>query len=139
MTTVVTKSSDDTKGVAAKFSAGLKGGEVIALVGELGAGKTCFVQGLAEGLNINKKYYVNSPTFTILNIYEGGKKPVYHFDWYRLESENECLDIGLEEYFDGNGISVIEWAEKFPRLLPEKTIWIRIDVEGEKKRRITVS
>ncbi|MBI2092206.1 MAG: tRNA (adenosine(37)-N6)-threonylcarbamoyltransferase complex ATPase subunit type 1 TsaE [Deltaproteobacteria bacterium] len=136
---IVTKSSDETREFAVKFAAGLKGGEVIALVGELGAGKTLFVQGLAAGFHISRKYYVNSPTFTILNIYEGGKMPIYHFDWYRLGSENECLDIGLEEYFDGKGVSVIEWADKFPKLLPEKTVWIKIDVEGEKKRRITVS
>ncbi len=82
----------------------LSHGTIMALSGELGAGKTCFVQGLAEGLGVSKKYYVNSPTFTILNIYEGGKMPIYHFDWYRLPSEAEALDLGVEEYIDGKGL-----------------------------------
>jgi len=115
-----------------------KKGDVIALTGELGAGKTTLIQGIAGGAGVSKKYYVNSPTFTIQNIYEGGKLPIYHFDWYRLSSEGEAFDIGVEEYFNGEGISLVEWAEKFPDILPKRTIWIRLEVAYENGRIITV-
>lgn len=129
----------ETQKFATDIAQKISRGAIMALSGELGAGKTCFVQGLAEGLGVSKKYYVNSPTFTILNIYEGGKMPIYHFDWYRLASEAEAIDIGLEEYFDGKGVCVIEWAEKFPKLLPERAIWVKMDVAGEGKRKIICS
>ena len=133
---VVTKSLKETQKFAVEFSKKLKASDVIALVGELGAGKTSFVQGLAEGIGVKKDYYVNSPTFTILNIYEGGRVPIFHFDWYRIENMTEALDLGSEEYFDGRGVSVIEWAEKFPSLLPKRTIWVRFEVIGESERKI---
>lgn len=136
---IITRSLKETQYLAVKFSKGLKKGDVISLIGELGAGKTSFVQGLAKGLGVKKNYYVNSPTFTILNVYEGGKIPVYHFDWYRLTTESEAADLGMEEYFDGEGVSVIEWAEKFPSLLPERTIWIKMEILGEEERKITIS
>lgn len=131
-------SPEDTKKFAAQLVKKLKRGDVLALTGELGAGKTCLVQGLAKGLGIKKRYYVNSPTFTILNIYDGGRGPLYHFDWYRLNSAEEAADLGLEEYLDGNGISVIEWAEKFPNLLPERVIWVKMKIEGAEKRAIEI-
>jgi tRNA threonylcarbamoyladenosine biosynthesis protein TsaE len=134
----VIKNLSETFAFAEKFSAGLKKGDVIALTGELGAGKTYFVQGLARGLKISKKYYVNSPTFAILNVYEGGKMPVYHFDWYRLGDVREVLDLGIEEYIDSKGLTVIEWAEKFKELLPKRTIWIRMEVVDEDKRVISI-
>jgi tRNA threonylcarbamoyladenosine biosynthesis protein TsaE len=135
---IVTNSLKETQEFAAKFAKDLKASDVIALSGELGAGKTSFVQGLAKGMGINKNYYVNSPTFAILNIYEGGKRSIYHFDWYRLTSENEVTDIGLDEYLDGKGISVVEWAEKFPNLLPARTIWIKLEMVSEDSRRIVI-
>ncbi|OGQ49417.1 MAG: tRNA (adenosine(37)-N6)-threonylcarbamoyltransferase complex ATPase subunit type 1 TsaE [Deltaproteobacteria bacterium RIFCSPLOWO2_02_FULL_47_10] len=134
---ITTKSVAETQKFAAALAKKLKRGDIIALTGELGAGKTCLVQGLANGLHIKKKYYVNSPTFTILNIYEGGRYSVYHFDWYRLTSSGAAIDVGLEEYFDGDGISVIEWAEKFPDLLPKRTIWIKMEAVTKTKRKIT--
>lgn len=94
----------------------LQKGDVIGLMGDLGAGKTVFVQGLAEGLKV--KDYVTSPTFTLINQYEG-VLPLYHFDVYRLDDSQEFLELGYEEYFYGEGVTVIEWAEKIKDFLPD--------------------
>lgn len=134
----ISNSSEETQKFAAEFAKKLKQGDIIALTGDLGAGKTTFVQGLARGLKLNKKYYVNSPTFTILNIYQGGRLPIYHFDWYRLTSEPEAADLDLDEYFYGKGVSIVEWPEKFPALLPEQTIWIKLEVSGSSRRNISI-
>lgn len=101
----------------------LLAGQVVCLIGDLGAGKTLLVQGLAEGLAILDT--VNSPTFTILNVYEA-RFPVYHFDLYRLEDAAELFDIGFYEYTEGSGLSIIEWADKFPNELPDEYLWIEI-------------
>lgn len=101
----------------------LSAGQTVCLVGDLGAGKTLLVQGLAEGLGIGES--VHSPTFTILNVYEG-KFPVYHFDLYRLEDAAELFDIGFYEYTEADGLSIIEWADKFPGALPDEYLWIEI-------------
>lgn len=101
----------------------LSAGQVVCLVGDLGAGKTLLVQGLAAGLDIQDA--VNSPTFTILNVYEASF-PVYHFDLYRLEDAAELYDIGFYEYTEGDGLSIIEWPDKFPDQLPEEYLWIEI-------------
>jgi tRNA threonylcarbamoyladenosine biosynthesis protein TsaE len=101
----------------------LSAGQVVCLIGDLGAGKTLLVQGLAEGLGIVDS--VNSPTFTILNVYEASF-PVYHFDLYRLEDAAELFDIGFYEYTEGSGLSIIEWADKFPDQLPNEYLWIEI-------------
>ena len=79
---------------------------------------------------------MTSPSFTILNVYESGRCPLYHFDWYRLESAEELFELGLEEYLGGDGIAVVEWAEKCPEALPEKTIRIRLEATGDEERRI---
>jgi tRNA threonylcarbamoyladenosine biosynthesis protein TsaE len=104
-------------------AAQLRRGDVLALCGNLGAGKTHFVKGLADALGTNTA--VTSPTFTLIHEYLGGRLPLYHFDFYRLEDEDEALKIGLDEYLDGDGICVIEWADKFPGLLPPHTRWFR--------------
>ena len=91
------------------------------MCGDLGAGKTHFVKGLAVGLN--SEAAVTSPTFTLIHEYVGGRLPLYHFDFYRLEDEDEALKIGLDEYLQGDGVCVIEWADKFPGLLPAETQW----------------
>lgn len=134
--TKISCSPASTKKIAGEFCKKLKAGSIVALVGDLGAGKTTFVQGMALSLGIKKRYYVNSPTFTILNVYEGGSLPLYHFDWYRLRSFEEAADIGVEEYFDSKGISVIEWAEKFPELLPKRVIWVKLEATGKNRRKI---
>ncbi len=114
-------------------------GQVITLTGDLGTGKTVFVQGLARGLGIDD--YINSPTFTIVQIYENGRLPLYHFDVYRIEDESEMYETGLDDYMYGDGVCVIEWAEMISGLLPEKRTDILIEKDLEKGfdyRRITV-
>ena len=114
-------------------------GQVYALVGDLGVGKTVFTKGFAEGLGIEEP--VNSPTFTILQIYEEGRLPLYHFDVYRIEEPEEMEEIGLDEYIDGDGVCLIEWAGRIEELLPEDVIVVFIEQDLEKGldyRRITV-
>jgi len=98
-------------------------GQVVCLAGDLGAGKTLLVQGLAQGLGIEDT--VNSPTFTLLNVYDANF-PIYHFDLYRLDYAEELFDIGFYEYTEGQGLSIIEWPDKFPSQLPEEYLWIDI-------------
>jgi tRNA threonylcarbamoyladenosine biosynthesis protein TsaE len=102
----------------------LRVGDVVALDGELGAGKTHFVKGIAAGLGCDGD--VTSPTFTLVHEYIGGRLPLFHFDFYRLESEDETLRIGLDDYLGAGGAVVIEWAGKFPALLPAGTRWFRM-------------
>ncbi len=106
------------------FSSRLSGGEVIALVGELGAGKTVFTKGLCEGLNV--KNQVISPTFTIANEYDADLK-IYHFDAYRLSGSKEAAAIGIEDYMLGDAVCIIEWADKVKELIPEDATWIYFD------------
>ena len=115
-------------------------GQVYTLVGDLGVGKTVFTQGLAEGLGISDA--VNSPTFTIVQIYEEGRIPLYHLDVYRIGDISEMDEIGYEDYFYGDGVCLIEWANLIEELLPERYVEIRIEKNLEKGfdyREITVS
>jgi tRNA threonylcarbamoyladenosine biosynthesis protein TsaE len=112
----------------------LRGGEVFALVGELGSGKTHFVKGLAVGLGYRDE--VTSPTFTLVHEYLGGRFPLFHFDFYRLASAEETLRVGFDDYLDGNGILAIEWADKFTSLLPAETRWIRFRIATGDTREI---
>jgi tRNA threonylcarbamoyladenosine biosynthesis protein TsaE len=130
-------SPEKTREAAARFASKLKEGDVVALEGELGSGKTCFVQGLARGLGVSEKAFVRSPSFTLLNEYKGNL-PLYHFDFYRLFAAEDLGDLGLEEYFDGDGVTVVEWADKFPGSLPEKTIHIRFKIVDENIREIDI-
>jgi len=98
------------------FAARLRAGDVLALMGDLGAGKTHFVKGLADGLGATGE--VTSPTFTLIHEYRGGRLPLFHFDLYRLESGEELLRIGFDDYLDAAGVLALEWADKFPELLP---------------------
>ena len=108
-------SANETENIAKAFAKTLKGGDVVCLNGDLGAGKTAFTAGLAKGLGIAD--YISSPTFTILNCYSG-KIPLYHFDVYRISESDEMFDIGFDEYLTGNGVSVIEWANIIEDILP---------------------
>lgn len=129
-------STDETIKFAKDLSGELKPGDVVALTGELGAGKTCFTKGLAEGMGVTG--YVKSPSFTILNIYDDGRLPFYHIDLYRIENKLELVDLGLDEYVYGKGVTVIEWAERIEDELPPNTIRINIEYIDETKRKIKV-
>jgi tRNA threonylcarbamoyladenosine biosynthesis protein TsaE len=117
------------------FAVGRKAGEgdVFALTGELGAGKTCFTGGLARGLGVGEEYVITSPTFTLINEYPGRCR-LYHFDLYRLNQSSELDDLGYEEYISGKGVVVIEWAEKIADVLPDNTVSICFGYVDENKR-----
>lgn len=115
-------------------------GTVYTLIGDLGVGKTVFTQGLAKGLGIEEA--INSPTFTIVQVYEEGKMPLYHFDVYRIGDVEEMEEIGYEDYFYGQGVTLIEWANLIEEILPEKYTEIKIEKDLEKGfdyRKITVT
>lgn len=115
----------------------LGAGDVVCLYGDLGAGKTHFIKGIAMAFGIAKEV-VNSPTFALIHEYSG-IIPLYHFDAYRIESEQEARNIGTEEYFYGDGISLVEWPEKLGTLIPENAIQITIKKTGEGLRRIEIA
>lgn len=119
---------EETKAVAAELAKFLEPGDVILLEGNLGAGKTTFTKGLAEGLGITK--VIKSPTYTIIREYLEGRLPLYHMDVYRLE-ETGGMDLGLEEYFEGDGVSIIEWATFIPEDLPQEYLQIKLVPVGE--------
>ena len=133
----VTNSAAETRALGEKLASRLKAGDVVVLEGELGAGKSELARGIARGLGVTET--VTSPSFTILNVYESGRCPLYHFDWYRLESEEELYELGMDEYLGGDGIAVIEWAERCPEAVPENVLRIRLEVTGGESRRITVN
>ena len=116
---------------------GLQPGDVIALSGDLGAGKTALVKGIARGLDITQD--VTSPTFTLVHEYAGGRLPLFHVDLYRLENAEQALAIGIEDYLGGPGVTAIEWAEKIESLLPAHSTRIRITTLNENARRIEVA
>jgi tRNA threonylcarbamoyladenosine biosynthesis protein TsaE len=133
--TIVSRTPRETQAAAAKLAASLGPGDVVALTGELGAGKTCFAQGLAQGLGITGRAV--SPTFVLVNEYRG-RLPVHHVDAYRTETLTELLDLGIEELFEGDGVTVVEWADKLAALLPARTIHVHLDGVGDETRRITI-
>lgn len=134
--------SYSTRDVAATAAFGrrlatlLTDGDVLCLSGDLGAGKTALAKGVAAGLGVAEE--VTSPTFTILQVYESGRLPVYHFDLYRLESPEELWNIGFDEYA-GKGVTVIEWADKFAAAMPEERLWLEMRTGAAGERLITLS
>ncbi len=122
--TIQTESPEATEAWAAAWAQGLPDGTVIALHGDLGAGKTCFVRGMATGLGITAP--VHSPTFTLINEYRG-PRCLYHLDLYRLAGTEEAWDIGIDQYLPGDGITAIEWAERIAELLPPDTIDVALE------------
>ena len=132
-----TYGSEETYRLGEEMGRKAEPGDVYALTGDLGTGKTVFAQGFAAGLGING--YVNSPTFTILQVYEEGRLPLYHFDVYRIEEPEEMEEIGYEDYFYGDGVTLIEWAELIDVLLPDRAFRINISKDpgkGDDYRRI---
>ena len=133
----ITHSPEETEALGARLAGALESGAVVAFTGDLGAGKTAFVRGLARGLGIRDR--VTSPTFTIVNEYEGGRLPLFHFDLYRLGCADELFDIGWEDYLARGGVCAVEWSERMEELLEPGTI--RVDLrrgEDEGRRVITV-
>ena len=127
---IETRSPEETFQFGEKLGREAKPGQIYTLNGDLGTGKTVFTQGFAAGLGITEP--VNSPTFTIVQIYEEGRMPFYHFDVYRIADIEEMDEIGYEDYFYGNGVCLIEWADLIRELLPEETGRITIEKDLEK-------
>lgn len=130
---IISTKLEDTQLFSERLASSLQPGDVITLEGDLGAGKTAFTKGLAVGLGIQKN--VNSPTFTIIKEYQG-KMPLYHMDVYRLEDSYE--DLGFEEYFNGNGVTVIEWAHIIEEQLPNERLNITIYHQGNDSRKLVI-
>ena len=136
MATFISNSPAETQTIARRLAEDLVAGCVLALKGELGSGKTLFTQALVVGLGSDAA--VTSPTFTIVHEYQGGRLPVYHFDFFRLENCESAVRLGLEDYFFSDGVSVIEWADRFQELIPEQARWISFDIKSDRQRIITV-
>ncbi len=136
---IETNSEKETWELGKRLAKTAQPGQVFSLVGDLGVGKTVLTKGMAEGLGITEP--VNSPTFTILQVYEEGRLPFYHFDVYRIDDPEEMDEIGYEDYFYGEGVCLVEWANLIEELMPEGTIHIKIEKDLERGfdfRRITV-
>jgi len=127
----------ETKAFGRQFVKNVNAGSVLALAGDLGSGKTQFVKGLVAGLGSSA--LATSPTFTIIHEYPGGRLPLYHFDFFRLGDRQSVARLGLDDYFFGDGISVIEWADRFRELIPEQARWISFKTISETQRAITMS
>lgn len=135
----ISNCAEDTERIAFDFARNLKGGEIITLDGDLGAGKTAFTRGLAKGLGI--KDTVSSPTFTIVNEYRNGNIPLFHFDVYRIESSDEMYDIGWEDYINQNAVVIVEWAKLIDDIFTDNPIRIYISKNmenGEDYREISI-
>lgn len=132
---MMTNSAAETRELGMRLAEKLQAGDVILLEGELGAGKSELARGIAKGLGVTET--VTSPSFTILNVYESGRIPLYHFDWYRLESAEELFELGMDEYLGGDGIALVEWPERCPEAVPEDYLRIRITAEDENRRKLT--
>lgn len=135
MALCISGSEKETEDIGCRLGAKLDKGGFVALYGELGAGKTAFVRGLARGLSAGEA--VSSPTFTLMHRYEG-RLPVYHFDAYRLKNADEAEELGFEEYFYGDGVCVVEWAEKLQNILPGERMDVKITRAGENIREIAL-
>jgi tRNA threonylcarbamoyladenosine biosynthesis protein TsaE len=135
--TVDLTSETETQQLGRALGAAAQPGLVVGLVGNLGAGKTRFVQAAAEGLDIPREA-VNSPTFVLIHEYEG-RLPVYHFDTYRLGDIDEFLELGADEYMSGDGVCFIEWADRMEEVLPRDRLSITFEITGELTRRLTLA
>ena len=137
---IETFSPEETFDIGVRLGQEAKAGEVITLYADLGCGKTVLAQGIAKGLGIDE--YVNSPTFTIVQIYEGGRLPFYHFDVYRIEDPEEMQEVGFDDYIFGQGVCMIEWAELIEDILPDHARRITIEkdpAKGENYRVIKIN
>ncbi|HEY6874421.1 MAG TPA: tRNA (adenosine(37)-N6)-threonylcarbamoyltransferase complex ATPase subunit type 1 TsaE [Geobacteraceae bacterium] len=135
MLTVVSHSVAETIALGERLGALVGPGDFIALTGELGSGKTHFARGVAAGLGVNSSVPVTSPTYTIMNLY-AGRFPLYHFDLYRLAGDQEAAELGFEEYFYGEGVCLVEWAERWQDILPEDRLTIFFGYRDDNDRSI---
>jgi tRNA threonylcarbamoyladenosine biosynthesis protein TsaE len=136
--TIITQSDRETIELGQKLGALLEDGDMVALVGELGSGKTWFTKGIALGLGISRNQVITSPSFALVNEYEG-KVPFFHMDVYRLGSLSEFLSAGLEEFLHQSGIVAMEWADRWPEILPRKRIKVKFVILDGSRREITLS
>jgi len=136
MATFISNSVAETEAIGRRLAKDVNAGSVLALQGELGTGKTQFTKGLVAGLGAAAA--VTSPTFTIVHEYPGGRLPVYHFDFFRLEDKSSIARLGLDDYFFGDGVSVIEWADRFSEFVPKQARWISFEIKSETARVIKV-
>ncbi|OGP63413.1 MAG: tRNA (adenosine(37)-N6)-threonylcarbamoyltransferase complex ATPase subunit type 1 TsaE [Deltaproteobacteria bacterium RBG_13_53_10] len=135
---IKTNRVSETIWIGKRIGAFLQPGDVVALVGDLGTGKTHLIKGLAAGVGVKNTTSVSSPSFTLINEYPG-KIPFYHMDLYRLQTETEAEELGLEEIFQGRGVTAIEWADKIPSLLPAETLCIRLRYTDAHTRSIEIT
>lgn len=135
MATFTSNSPAETEAFGRQLAKDADAGSVFALTGDLGAGKTQFVKGLVAGLESDA--VVTSPTFTIVHEYPGGRLPIYHFDFFRLEDRQRMSQLGLDDYLFGDGVCVIEWADRFQDLIPAQARWIAFEMKSENARAIT--
>lgn len=132
-----TASPNETRALGRSLAQKLQPGDVLLLLGNLGAGKSEMTRGIAEGLGVSGP--VTSPSFTILNVYDDGRIPLYHFDWYRLESAEELFEMGMDEYLGGDGVAVVEWPSQCPEAIPETYLSVELKPVGETEREITLT
>ncbi|MDD4879655.1 MAG: tRNA (adenosine(37)-N6)-threonylcarbamoyltransferase complex ATPase subunit type 1 TsaE [Candidatus Omnitrophica bacterium] len=135
--TVTTATAEETIRLGEKIARRLKPGDLVALSGELGAGKTTLVKGIAKGLGVKNYRYVNSPSFVLVKEYKG-KVPLFHFDIYRLNNLKDIEDIGYEDYLARDGVVVIEWSGKMGRILPKKRLEVILKIKNADKRAINI-
>ncbi len=136
---LLSTSPEETFRIGQTLADGLRAGDVVALTGELGSGKTCLTQGIASGLGVSKNYSVTSPTFTLINEYPGRRMMLYHLDLYRLNGCDDLDEMGYSEYLSGGGVMVIEWAEKVREAIPADALFVMLTYLEEKVRRIELS
>lgn len=134
MEEICLENMEDTLALGRRLGAEVRPGDVLAVCGGLGAGKTHLTKGIVAGLGGDPEA-VSSPTFSLVHEYRSGRLPVFHFDFYRMESANEVLAIGWDEYLEAGGVCVVEWADLFPQLMPGGTPWWWLELSGEGKRR----
>ena len=134
--TLQTQAPEETLDLGRRIARAAHPGDVLALVGDLGAGKTVLAKGLAEGLGAASAREVTSPTFVLCREYLGGRMPFYHFDAYRLRGGADLEQIGAPEIFGGDGLSAVEWADRAPQVLPADHLEVRLEVTGERSRRL---
>jgi len=134
---MVTNSPAQTRALGERLAALLMPGDVLLLLGDLGAGKSELTRGIAKGLGVTAT--VTSPSFTIMNMYDEGRLPLYHFDWYRLNDVEELYEMGMDEYLGGNGVAVVEWPSQCPEAIPETRLEIVIEPLSDNERNISLN